>query len=96
MFFSLFSPLHSVLYEMPRMWGNSKGLCQKREYKTMLFAREIEQAAILSRSFLDGILASRGRTCAVLGEEWHAYIHADLSRLFNINKNMRKKQRHFN
>lgn len=88
----LLKPLHCMLYKMPRIWGNSKWLGQRRErVLDNAFAHEIEQAVIQNRSSLGSILASRGRTCSVLREERHAYIHADLSRLFNINKKIWEK-----
>ena len=62
-----------------------------------VFTHETEQAVILNRNSSGTILASRGKICAVLRKEWDPYIHAELSRLFNINKKRsEKKQRHFN
>lgn len=62
-----------------------------------VFAHETEQAVIQNRNCSGSILASRGKICAVLREKWDPYIHADLSRFFNINKKRsEEKQRHFN
>lgn len=51
-----------------------------------VFAHETEQAVIQNRNCSGSILASRGKICAVLRKKWDPYIHADFSRLFNINK----------